>query len=210
MDLFLKNPYLFFLVFSAVCGKCPSQLLRLSGILQLLHDAFDFVKTLELENLVLNENFISLSQEYIKTQTNNLIDVENMDRAYNLLEFYNKNKLILAGYTFFDWQTEIHQIFLKLLENNKKKESTNSSLENIISKYILTSSFDEFKLNDINQKYKNKGCSAKFVREHFLKLNSQGFGVLKDCPNASGPKSEIFKKVFISEPTLANINDIAY
>ena len=77
-------------------------------------------------------------------------------------------------------------------------------MENIISKYILTSSFDEFKLNDINQKYKNKGCSAKFVREHFLKLSSQGFGVLKDCPNAKDLNQK-FSKKFLYQNQLLQI-----
>ena len=66
------------LIIGAVCGKGPTQFIRLAAIIQVLHDAFEFVKTRypglqsmtkEIEQVMINERkTCSISKEKIKKE----------------------------------------------------------------------------------------------------------------------------------------------
>lgn len=57
----------------------------------------------------------AIEDEINATEYTCFINEENLDRAYNLLEFFNKNKLILSGFENDDWSLPIKNIFESLL-----------------------------------------------------------------------------------------------
>ena len=92
-------------------GKGPTQLLRLSGILQALHDAFDYVMNTSTEKFELTINFSNDLQVFLETNPLKIISIDNVNRAYKLLEYFNKHKLVLAGYEI-DINDDIKDIFI--------------------------------------------------------------------------------------------------
>lgn len=72
-----------------MCGKGPTQLIRLAAIIQTLHDAFEYAK--KRKNEEMNKG---IEDEINSTEYTCFINEENLDRAYKLLEFFNKNKFI--------------------------------------------------------------------------------------------------------------------
>ena len=176
-----KNTYI-----TAVCGKAPSQLLRLAGILESLHSAFNYVFEVSTEKEVVNQNFIMELEEHLKSF--NIIMVVNktsMERAYNLLEYFNKTKLILSGFKYDNWEAPIAEIMETILngsESTKTNEVTLDkdfltaveSVEKKMTQWILTKDRILFTVNEINQVFKSRGSSALKVSDIFHRLREEG------------------------------------
>jgi hypothetical protein len=83
---------------SALLGKSTSQLLRLAGIINDFYEAFDYVNKVAKQKLNLTQDFAEDVEEYLKEVNSFEISEQSMIRGYNLLEYFNKTKLILSGY----------------------------------------------------------------------------------------------------------------
>lgn len=82
-------------------GKSATQLLRLCGIIQNIKNAVELIKNIDDSNLNnLTNKFILSLDEKLKNNTLNLIEIskETVSQSYNLLTYFNTNKIILAGY----------------------------------------------------------------------------------------------------------------
>lgn len=66
-------------------GKGPTQLLRLSGVLQSLHVAFEYVTKTSIEKFELNDNFLNELSVFLDKNKLKTISIDNVNRAYNLL-----------------------------------------------------------------------------------------------------------------------------
>ena len=147
--------------------------MRLSAILQALHDSFDFITKISKEKFELNDNFSKELETYLHTNPHKIIFSENVERGYKLLEYFNKNKLTLAGYEIDDLSKDIKEIFFTLIE----KTNTQGPKKPYISvcKYVLSDESKILKLNDINQKI-GKTVNIKIVEEACKDMSQNGFG----------------------------------
>ena len=179
-----------------MCGKGPTQLIRLAVIIQVIHDAFDYVKER-------HPGLVSITNE-IESEIENsegecIISVDNLNRAWSLLEWFNKNKLILSGFDFNNWETtNINDIFKFLIgQLSFDQKIKQPSIANIIYSYVLLSEKTEFKKNDINQALKHKGVTSIDIDKALQTLQSHKLGKLSKTSNTRGKPTEIFmKKVF--------------
>ena len=156
-----------------MCGKGPAQLLRLSAIIQTLHDAFDFVTTHALAEKKIQESFVKKVEKALETSNNCIISGENMIRAFNLLEFFNKNKMVLSGYTTENWSSALIVILAKILRSTRAIET----LEQQIVKFILLNEETSITANKVNQKFSN--ATAEMVKTIFKTLADSNIGFLK-------------------------------
>lgn len=188
---------------NSICGKFPTQLIRLAGLLQNLHEAFDYVNSInnhrlqtiqQLESdqllekkLELNAEFVSNLDEHLNNNLN-IVNLTYIHSAYKLLEYFNKTKLILSGFdTKFDFaETSIDVILVKIRDNDmsNNNESTNSVCQSqnltkkIIQKILLDDKNIDTKMNTLNQSLKGKGARATLIRDIFNLLEHEGIDFL--------------------------------
>ena len=48
--------------------------------------------------MILNDEFIEEIDAYLKSNYSKVIQLETVKSAYNIFEYYSKNKLVLAGF----------------------------------------------------------------------------------------------------------------
>lgn len=82
--------------------------------MQVLHDSFEYVVKHSAEKIVLNQQFESDLESFSLNKNFKSISKENIIRGNNLLEYYNKHKLILAGYSS-DVDEPILNVFTELI-----------------------------------------------------------------------------------------------
>ena len=172
---------------SAVCGKGPAHLLRLSAILQSLHDAFNYVTIYAPDKKSVDEQFVEKVEEILARGYESDITVANVKRAYTLLEFFNKNKMVLSGYQHDDWSRGLKEIFLSLA---KAKPAV--TLEQQIIKHILLSESRKINANDLNQKF--TAAKADIIKSIFDKLADLEIGKSRYDKNGRGKPSLVFEK----------------
>ena len=90
-------------IFSALFGKYPVQLLRLTAILQALKNSFTILKNIK--NAFNKTITKELENDIISSISNYKSDLFLIDdsialQANNLLQYFMKHKLILSGYNF--------------------------------------------------------------------------------------------------------------
>jgi len=172
---------------SAVCGKGPAHLLRLSAILQSLHDAFNCVTRFAQDKKTVDEEFVQKVEEMLAKGYEPEISVENVKRAHVLLEFFNKNKMVLSGYQHEDWSGDFKEILLSLA-----KAKPVVTLEQQIIKHILLSENQKINANEVNQKF--TAAKADIIKTIFEKLADLKIG--KSCyeKNGRGKRSLLFEK----------------
>lgn len=117
-----------------MCGKGPAHLLRLSAILQCLHDGFNHVSVFAPVKKKIDAEFVENVEDMIAKGCDSIVSVENVKRAHALLEFFNKNKMILSGYLHEDWSGDFKEILISLV---KAKPAV--TLEQQIIRHILLS-----------------------------------------------------------------------
>ena len=132
--------------------------------MQCLHDGFTYVSIFFPDKKKIDAKFVEHVEEMLAKGYDSTVHVENVNRAYVLLEFFNKNKMILSGYQREDWSGDFKEILLSLV-----KEKPVFSLEQTIIKHILLSDICKVKSNDINQKF--SAANANLVRSIFQKLS---------------------------------------
>jgi hypothetical protein len=167
---------------NSICGKFPTQLLRLSGLLQNYHEAFDYIVTLE--NPELNSNFVNDLDKHLHDNISSTVNLENILRAFNLLEYFIKTKLLLSGFDFdstdslFDILAKIRDNVLKTIPEENVSVSLHTSLNTElmpkIVKWILLNAPMSTKLNEVNQRFKCRGSSSEYLYPIFELLQNEG------------------------------------
>lgn len=155
------------------------------------------------EKFHINEEFENQITDHFKTNKLKTISGENVSRAYNMLAYFNKHKLALAGYEF-DINSNIKTIFESLIE---KAASAHESLtiQQQIANCFLLSNDSVIALNEINQRMSRKTNIA--VIESVCKdLQKSGFGKLSKRSNSNGRATQTFVKdvVIDFQPSLIN------
>lgn len=189
----------------AILGKASTHLLILAGILQAFDEGFHYVNNISEEKFSLNQKF---KEDLIKNlsliENKITISEDNIKRAYRLLEYFDKNKLILSGYEHEDWSLPLSEIIKGILSQikNMKKDSSNScnalKTLSLINKKILLSEKKDHKVNELNQSFKHiEYVDKDFIQNIFDSLVQFKFGLKKVFPNARGPKSYYFSKFYI-------------
>jgi hypothetical protein len=178
------------------------QLLRLSGILQSLHDAFEFVCTNDDEKFELNERFDENLTKYLEDlPTDGVVSIENVNRAHFLLDYFNKTKLILSGYDSPDWTESVFNILSNLIadlpEDNKSHVRT---IEQEVANKIFCKAELCVELNNINQNI-GKKVNIKIICKVAENLESQNLGRVKQKINTKGPPTKYFEKNIITSFT---------
>jgi hypothetical protein len=191
-------------------GKLPSQLLRLSAIIHNIHEAFNYVSTISSEKKNLTPDFALRLEEHFKTINSFTVSGENLVRGYNILEFFNKTKLVLAGFECGDWELSIEDIFKSFLNplesvqqhsmilNNNQSIDTEKGIcksvnlnnrkevkQKIMAHILLTNEL-EFNGNKLNQSFKGRGCRSDVISEVFKELSNHGYGEHKKASNKQG------------------------
>jgi hypothetical protein len=147
-----------FFIFRAMLGKVPTLLLRLSCILQALHDSFEYIMSLDSsERFILDSKIEERLNFESRTQT--IISLENIERAYQLLQYFNKNKLVLANYEI-DTNIDIELTFDKLITELSTEIDTNTGfpLESMVIKEILESKEKKINMTSLNGNDSIKSC----------------------------------------------------
>jgi len=184
-------------------GKVPTLLLRLSCILQAIHDAFAYIMSLDAsERFTLNSVIEERLNNHFESQTQTQISSVNIERAYLLLQYFNKNKLVLAGYEI-DTNMEIESIFDKLINEISLESDIILSVESLIIKEILESITKKINLTSLNGKFSRK-CTITILNTVVKLLSEKKFGKSKTEKNANGPATKLFVRCHIPEISLSN------
>ena len=187
-------------------GKIPKYLLRLSLIIQSLHDSFNYVMTMDSSRRhKLDSNTDEEITAYVSDSIDkpNEITEESIIRAYKLLSYFNKHKLILAGYSF-DLASDIEEIFNNLIKENNVS-SFNHSPETKIVSYILQSNQSEFNLADLNHRF-SRYSNIAVVKKIVKNLADNNFGRIIERKNQNGPTTKYFIKYKIEMTNLDTID----
>ncbi len=114
-------------------GKIPTLLLRLSLIMQALHDAFKYVMAIDsTKRFDLTSSTDDDILLYANSNNESVISEDSVNRAYKLLEYFNINKLLLAGYSI-DVTMSIEDCFNILITDQKESLFAHSKESKIIS-----------------------------------------------------------------------------
>lgn len=206
-DATIKNTFV-----NSMCGKAPTQLLRLTCILQALHEAFDFIHIYSGNKDVISEDFVEKVKSWIKEHDTFVITTINVIRAKSLLDYFNKSKLILSGFVCNDWSESIDIILSDLVNPTIMTEDENLAFEETLKSRIyqklLISDQKTFNLNTLNQSFKGRGSNKVFIHDIFRNLENLNFGEREDKTNARGPPSTFFKRKYIQSLTQEMINEL--
>ena len=129
-------------------------------MLQAVHDSFDYIIEHSTEKIELSEEFMSQLKKHVDSNASSpkIVDVLNVERAYNLLTFFTKNKLVLSDYTI-DLTTNLVDIFTKLVAAPTPQTpvvSEEIKIRNKIINSILLNPNKNVSLHDVNQILANK------------------------------------------------------
>ena len=115
-----------FVFLSALFVNSSSILLRLCGILKALKSSVDLVQKESAEKFELNESLTeeidSYKEDTIGDDQRVVIQTSIVEKAYNLLEYFNKNKLVLAGYVF-DLNAPLKTAIVEALESMQVEQA---------------------------------------------------------------------------------------
>ncbi len=94
-----------------------------------------------------------------ESRTQTIISLENIERAYQLLQYFNKNKLVLANYEI-DTNIDIELTFDKLITELSTEIDTNTGfpLESMVIKEILESKEKKINMTSLNGNDSIKSC----------------------------------------------------
>jgi hypothetical protein len=165
-------------------GKLPSQLLRLSGIVQMIHEAYDYsvkskFKHLSVQfSLQLDKDLENISSVQKKISKDNII------RGYKLLSYFNKTKLVLAGFDS-DWDIPFDTI-IENLSSNDTNIQNEENFKFLLIKYVLQSDESKFDCSVLQQKHKHKGIKKNHVVKAMNLLESFKIGKLTTIKNFHG------------------------
>lgn len=173
----------------------------MSAILQNLHDAFEYVTRKASEKNKLTESFLSEMEEFLEKENNSIIYVENVERAFSLLDYFTKHKLALSGYTCDDWSVSLGDLFLEILRNNRD----NDSLESQIVRFCLLHPERKISTNIVNQRFAN--ASADEIKIIFKNLSESSLGRVHLKKNTRGKPSCIFERIEFSS-MLTNVGHL--
>ena len=138
-----------------------------------MHRSYKYVVDQAENNKQLNEKFTSHALSFIETtQNKSFINVDSVERGFKLLEFFNKNKLILAEYENNDWSADFFAILDSLI--NKKIPAESNNLVRSITKFCLLLQKRKFSCNEVNKKFSKS--NADMVKNIFMKLESFNIG----------------------------------
>jgi hypothetical protein len=135
----------------------------------------------------IDAEFVEHVEDMIAKGYDSIVSVENVKRAHALLEFFNKNKMILSGYHHEDWSSDFKEILISLF-----KAKPVVTLEQQIIKYILLSEKPKVKSNEVNQRF--TAANANFVKTIFEKLSDLNIGKTFSDSNERGKASLYFEK----------------
>ncbi len=184
-------------------GKVPTLLLRLSCILQALHDSFEHIMSLEpSQRFILDSKIEEHLSDYFKSQTQTIISSENIERAHQLLQYFNKNKLVLAGYDI-ETNIDIELTFDRLINELSTESDTTSSLESLVIKEILESSNKKINMTSLNAKFSRK-CTIAVLNAVVKLLSEKKFGKSCTQKNANGPSTKVFIRCYIPDISIIN------
>lgn len=117
-----------------------------------------------------------------------IIDVSTVDQAFNLLGYFNMNKIVLAGY---EIDIENDHFVLEEYVRDLIWESSSECTLNIIFKKILLFPGSEISSTVVNRKYR---WENKNTHEYFDHLAKLGFGEVQDVDVGRGRLVKVFKK----------------
>jgi hypothetical protein len=177
----------------------PTQLLRLCAILQSLHEAFRYVSNFASEKKCVDQQFVEKIEENLLKCTEYKVCVQNVDRAYTLLEFFTKNKLVLSGYCHNDWSQDCKTIILDFIKNTPAV----LTVEQQIINYILLSTDQIINAHNVTKKFGVPAPTTKAILEKLVNLN---IGITTKSKNNRGKASVIFEK---RDPNVAR-KDLAF
>ena len=106
-------------------------LLRLCGVLKALHVSVKFVVKIASEKFKLVKALFTEVENFLRSdctfnQQRLLISAQNVSMAYNLLSYFKKHKLILAGYDF-DVNLPLNEAIGKILVAQPKTTTTTTT-----------------------------------------------------------------------------------
>ena len=174
---------------SGLFGKSSTMLLRLCGVLKALTRAIILIQTESAEKLELDEKLVEKVDEYKKEYAKEnpvLISTDIVNTAYKLLEYFNKTKLVLAGYEFAvnaplkESMNEIH-LEHKYTGNSGRESKTNLK---VIIKRCLLYPGAQFTLKDLLNKFRDVNKTT--IRDAFKHLIEQEFGTASIPPRNFG------------------------
>ena len=141
-----------------------------------------------------DQNRKLIEDSYNKKTDTLIISKENIIRGNNLLKYYNKHKLILAGYSI-DVDEPILNVFTELINEFNPLDN---SVEKKIATLVLLNPLKRLPLNAINQKVQNiiKIDSIISVCQKFELSN---LGKYVEIVNTRGPPSKYFDKIKIED-----------
>ena len=179
-------------------GKVPTLLLRLSCILQTLHDSYDHIMNVDISlRFKLDKAFEDHLNNHLKRDIKLEICLKSVERAYKLLEYFNKNKLLLAGYNI-DINSEIEVIFNNLITELEAASNDVISIESSIIKDILEADTSKVSLTQINAKLSRK-CTMAILSPVVKTLIDKNLGKSVSEKNLNGPKTKYFQKFYLAE-----------
>ena len=155
-------------------GKLSKQLLISCGFLQGLHNAFNFIATLESSDQILNLNLRTKIEEHLKRNKKYAtVTCENVKRGKSLMEFFTKHKLSLAGYRFN--HTQCMFVIIKELLLNPGNITKPLSEQAVAAGILL---FDELTINltQLNSRLQKK-ANMPIIKQVCDNLSSLGFGI---------------------------------
>ena len=177
-------------------AKLCSHLLRLCLVLHALTISYSLIIKLEKsDRFHLNTNIEPLVNEYVKTNNYLVISLSVMESATNLVSYFNKHKMALAGYDLNDWTDNYYDLLIKYKAEIKSKMP--SILDEVdvsddikkLSKHILLMNGEELTSNEINQKKRGlTAVNASTIKSAFNYLDKIGLGKLIETKNKSNNK----------------------
>lgn len=185
-------------------GKIPTYLLRLSCVLQALHDAYEYISKNE-NRFVLNSDFEEQLTTHFIGETQFIISEHNIIRANNLLSFFNKNKLVLAGYSI-DISKTIEECFDILISELTFNDDNQLTIEQTLIRKILEMSDKHVNLTDLNNS-DSRNFTIKLVLDAGTILQNNNFGKVTECKRfKTGSYTKYFSKSYIKEYSYGIMN----
>ena len=178
--------------------------------MQVVHDAFEYVNCVSTEKFVLNPDFVSDANKYIHSSSlSEIVSLDNMNRAINLLVYFNKTKIILSGHTCTSITNSFIEMISDLVQSEGHNENKISTLEISLCRYILLDKRNEL------EKY----SKSRIQQEKFKRIDKDTYNLLIQRlidlkfiriilkRNKHGPASEILERLVILE---LNIDQIGF
>ena len=181
--------------------------------MQVIDDAFNYVNNISIEKFILNELFVNDANNYLKNELPNVVSIENLKRGINLLNYFNKTKIILSGHDIplngnFLSSNCFLDIVSELFTNDKRITDPILKLDTNLVRYILldeNGELDSFSKNKIQQDKFKKMDSVKFnkIIKQLVKLR---FIRIIKRKNKHGPSSEMILRLDIETLNIDQID----